>query len=307
MTYHSAPPRVVEVSADRLTDRPIDVLKFLQAGIAAGHRCALVTLVEIVKGASRSLGAHMAVRDDGRYCGFVSGGCVEAAVAREAVEAIHEGRDRICRYGSGSPYFDIVLPCGGGISLAIHVLKTGQTIDRLVDGLLSRNRMQLSYDPQGQRITVQAAAFSPTGWKDGLFVTSYRPEARIVVCGRGFESQVFSSVAEAAGVEVRSADVGLLTSLTDEETAIVLLNHDMDRELPVLRAALSTKAFYIGCLGSRRTHDRRKEALAREGVSPEQINRIRAPIGLFGPTREARALAVSVLAEIMCQLELRRP
>lgn len=307
MTYHSALlSRAIEVEAALHTDRPIDILRFIRDGVAAGYRCALVTLVEIIDGASRSLGTHMAVRDDGRYCGFVSGGCVEAAVAREALEAIFEQRDRLCRYGKGSPYFDIVLPCGGGICLAIHVLKNGDAIGKLIDGLDSRSQMQLLYDPAGQQLSAQSATYSPASWRDGLFVTSYHPELRILVFGQGYETRTFSTVAMSLGIEVVGANSERLASLADDDTAIVLLNHDMDRELPVLRQALLTKAFYIGCLGSRRTHSRRKGALATEGFSTDQIERIRGPIGLFGPAREARALAVSVLAEIMWQRELRR-
>ncbi|NKC23026.1 XdhC/CoxF family protein [Ochrobactrum oryzae] len=55
----------------------------------------------------------------------------------------------------------------------------------------------------------------------------------------------------------------------------------------------------MGCLGSRRTHALRCAALTEDGFSQEQIDRISAPIGLFGPARDARSLAVSILAEIM--------
>ncbi len=69
----------------------------------------------------------MVVREDGRYCGFVSGGCVEAAAA-EALEMMGSGRDREIRYGEGSPWFDIVLPCGGGITLTLHKLRSAQPL-----------------------------------------------------------------------------------------------------------------------------------------------------------------------------------
>ncbi|AWT14871.1 XdhC family protein [Stenotrophomonas maltophilia] len=70
----------------------------------------------------------MAVREDGLYCGFVSGGCVERAVAFEALDVIALGGDRQMRYGQGSPYIDIVLPCGGGITLSLHRLRCAQPL-----------------------------------------------------------------------------------------------------------------------------------------------------------------------------------
>lgn len=288
-------------------DRPREIFAFLRDAVADGQRCALVTLAEITDGASRALGAHMAVTEDGRYCGYVSGGCIEAAVAREALEAIAEDADRVCRLGKGSPFFDIVLPCGGGLSLTIHVLREAATIDHLLDEMVvARKPVSLVYDPGGQRLSVRAG-LSATGWEDDRLVTTYRPDPRIFLAGKGIESRVFSDIATAAGLEIVPIDADDIARQADGESAIVLLHHDIEKELPVLRHALASPAFYIGCLGGRRTHANRRQRLLEDGHSPEQLDRIRAPIGLFGPAREARSLAVSVLAEIMSVLESRRP
>ncbi|HCV71891.1 MAG TPA: hypothetical protein DHE23_11245, partial [Agrobacterium sp.] len=81
-------------------------------------------------------------------------------------------------------------------------------------------------------------------------------------------------------------------------TAVVLLHHDLDAEQAVLQAALRSPAFYIGALGSTRTHRRRVDFLVSSGFSRADTDRIRAPIGLFGPTRDANSLALSILADI---------
>lgn len=106
-----------------MTDDAKAILTFAADGAETKYGSALVTLVEIRGGAARALGAQMAVRGDGGYCGYVSGGCTEAAVAAEAVAAINKGTDRYLRLGEGSQFFDIILPCGGGITLAIHVVR----------------------------------------------------------------------------------------------------------------------------------------------------------------------------------------
>lgn len=289
-----------------LVDRPKAVFEFLRDALGSGQRCALVTLVEIIDGASRALGAHMAVAEDGRYCGFVSGGCVEAAVAREALEAISEGSDRICRLGKGSRFFDIVLPCGGGLSLTIHVIRDPHAIESVLNALVDlRKPVSLEYDPRIQQL-IMRQGICVSGWKADLFLTSYRPDPRILVSGPGIESAVFSNIATAAGLEVISVGADDIQKSADGETAIVLLHHDVEQELPIVRSALGSRAFYIGCLGSRRTHAKRRERLSANGYSPEQIDRICSPIGMFGPAREARSLAVSVLAQIISLLELRR-
>lgn len=106
-----------------VTDDPAAIINYAADGAECGLGSALVTLIEIRGGAARALGAQMAVRGDGSYCGYVSGGCTEAAVAAEAIAAISKDTDRYLSLGEGSPFFDISLPCGGGITLAIHVVR----------------------------------------------------------------------------------------------------------------------------------------------------------------------------------------
>ncbi|WP_197486936.1 XdhC family protein, partial [Rhizobium bangladeshense] len=97
----------------RVKDDDAEVLKFAVDAFLHGG-AALATLVEIRGGAARAIGSQIAVATDGSFCGYVSGGCVEAAVATEALLAIAEGKDRVVEFGLGSRFFDIVLPCGGG-------------------------------------------------------------------------------------------------------------------------------------------------------------------------------------------------
>ena len=121
-----------------LTDDHRIILRFAVEALMSGKGAVLVTLVEIHGGAARPLGAQMVVREDGRYCGFVSGGCVEAAAAFEALEMMGSGRDREIRYGEGSPWFDIVLPCGGGITLTLHKLRSAQPLLAVLNRLEQR-------------------------------------------------------------------------------------------------------------------------------------------------------------------------
>ncbi|WP_301546292.1 XdhC family protein [Paracoccus saliphilus] len=269
----------------------------------SGRRCALVTLVEIIDGGARALGTHMGVSEDGRYCGFVSGGCIETAVAREAIMAISEGADRECQFGKGSPYFDIVLPCGGGLRLNIHVLRETAPIDAILTAIADRKTASLIYNPDRQVLSVHEGDAS-TGWDGDVFVSVQRPEPQFLISGRGVESIALAAMASAAGFRVLQADNGRIDATTDRETAVVLLHHDVDTELLMLKAALDTDAFYIGCLGSRRTHAKRIELLENEGISSGQIARIHAPIGIFGPARVARSIAVSVLAEVISKFDL---
>ncbi len=283
-----------------MTDDAETILNYAAESAESHFGSALVTLVDIRGGASRALGAQMAVRGDGGYCGYVSGGCTEAAVAAEAIEAIGKGVDRYLLLGEGSRFFDIVLPCGGGITLAIHVLKDANPVHEVLALLRSRRRIAFGYDPQRQSVTALDSSIS-AGWHDGLFVRGYRPRARLIFCGRGIELDTAARLATASAFETLSFDGRSLVNIDediDQDTAVALLFHDIDQEIPFLKAALAREPFYLGALGSRRTHEKRCQALLALGYSEIQIERIKAPIGMFGPVRDAGALALSVLADV---------
>ncbi|QCE34818.1 XdhC family protein [Acetobacteraceae bacterium] len=295
----------ISPQAGRLTDRPKEIFTFILEAFKQGQKCALITLVEIIQGSSRALGAHMAVREDGLYCGFVSGGCVEGAVAQEALEALKEGKDRFCHFGKGSPHFDILLPCGGGIKLAIHLLKNKTEIQKILSFFENRQASFLTYSPKTETLTASKGKIE-TGWKETHFAIAYRPALRLFLSGGAYEGGVLAEMAETAGLEVffaphktQNAMLLEMQKWTDENTAIALLHHDPEREFLILCQALKTNAFYIGALGSLNTHEKRKARLLEEGVPIREIQRLHAPIGLFGPTRNARTLAASIIAEIL--------
>ncbi|KAF5884865.1 XdhC family protein [Rhizobium sp. PEPV16] len=279
------------------TDDPAELLRFAIDAHGLGA-AALATLIDIRGGAARALGAHMAVAADGRFCGYVSGGCIEAAVASEALLAMAEGRDRTVKFGDGSPFFDIVLPCGGGITVAIHVLKDVGALRHVLDRLERRQAPGLAYSPERQTL-ISVDPPLRTCWTEGNFLSVYRPRTRIILSGQTIEAQAVARLAEASGYDViingHDEDAA---DIIDPYTAVVLLHHDLDAEAAVLETALHSPAFYIGALGSTRTHRRRVERLTALGFRRDDIGRINAPIGMFGPTRDATSLALSVLADL---------
>lgn len=294
-----------------ITDDPEAIVNYAADGAETKYGSALITLVEIRGGAARSLGAQMAVRGDGGYCGYVSGGCTEAAVAAEAIAAINKGMDRYLRLGEGSQFFDIMLPCGGGITLAIHVVKDVKPLRQILSALQRRKRIALRYEPGTQTINAVKSQEKVAGvWSGPSFLRSYRPNLRLVLCGRGIELATTSRVALASEFEVLSFDQtsrDFDTGAIDQDTAVALLYHDLDRELPCLKAGLRAKPFYIGALGSQRTHERRCAALWALGFTKAQTDRIKAPIGMFGPTRDANTLALSVVADVAQAYSIHRP
>jgi xanthine dehydrogenase accessory factor len=292
-------PTLATPSRAMLTDDALDILRFAIESFSTGQ-VALAMLVEIRGGAARALGAQIAVSADGRYCGYVSGGCVEAAIAAEALEAMRSGKDRTVMFGSGSPFFDIALPCGGGISVVIHVLREVMTLTDLLDRLEARKISALCYSPTKQSLDLTKPPHR-TGWLETDFVSVFRPRLRLVVTSRSVEADAVARLAQNTNIDVvfvAPNQPSELARMIDPLTAVALLHHDVELEIPVLAQALRSAAFYVGALGSTRTHRKRCDRLRMEGFSEAEIARIKAPIGIFGPTKDASSLALSVLADV---------
>ena len=94
-------------------------------------------------------------------------------------------------------------------------------------------------------------------------------------------------------------DEALAKVAPDHATAIVVLTHDDKFDLPALRGALATDAFYIGALGSRRNQARRRDRLVEEGVTEADLERISGPCGLDLGAGSPAETALSILAEIL--------
>jgi xanthine dehydrogenase accessory factor len=126
-----------------------------------------------------------------------------------------------------------------------------------------------------------------------LIACDYKP---IVIDPRG----AWATEARFPGVELSSEwpDEALERLKPDRASAVVALTHDPKIDDPGLIAALRSEAFYIGALGSRRTHAKRLERLAKEGFGENELSRIHGPIGLnIGGVSQAE-VAVSIVAEM---------
>jgi xanthine/CO dehydrogenase XdhC/CoxF family maturation factor len=101
-----------------------DVLDAVESWREQGHRVALATVTRVKGSAPRPPGAKMAVADDGRWVGSVSGGCVEGAVLQEAAEVLGGAPPKLVTYGiTQGMAWDIGLACGGVIDVFVEELR----------------------------------------------------------------------------------------------------------------------------------------------------------------------------------------
>lgn len=295
----------------------------LAEGHAQGIAGALVAISAIDGGAPKALGTHMAVLADGRHVGHVSGGCVEPAIAAEVAKVIAGGKDAVIRFGKGSRYLDIRFPCGGGVDLLVHVSRSADLVTEALARIENREAFSIAFDPAHSTATIANASDHPTDWHDGLFVRRYLPRTKLLLVGRGPDVAVMARVAAAAELDLSLATPDEDTAFAiadldvpvehlktpgqpwdlpiDRWTATVLLFHEHEWEHAILARAAAADGFYVGALGSVKTHRERCERLAAMGVPAEHIARIRGPIGLIDRAREPGMLALSVLAEISAE------
>jgi xanthine dehydrogenase accessory factor len=94
-------------------------------------------------------------------------------------------------------------------------------------------------------------------------------------------------------------DEAMTALAPDTRTAVVTLTHDPKLDDPALEVALRSPAFYVGCLGSRRTHAKRLDRLREAGLGEAEMSRIHAPVGLDIGAVTAPEIAVSIMAQIV--------
>ena len=159
-----------------------------------------------------------------------------------------------------------------------------------------------------------------------VFLTVHVPPTRLVVIGAVHISQALAPIAALLGYDVtivdprtafasaeRFPDVKVIAEWPDKAlpplgvdryTAFVALTHDPKVDDPALLHALERNCFYIGALGSRKTHGRRVERLKQQGASDEKLARIHAPIGLPIGAVSPPEIAVAIMGEITSRLRL---
>ncbi|MFN3577559.1 MAG: XdhC family protein [Tabrizicola sp.] len=321
----------MQASYDRIPECALDWHR-------AGKGAALATVIETWGSAPRQAGSQLAISGDGEMAGSVSGGCVEGAVVTEALEALADRKSRVLTFGvSDETAFAAGLACGGTIRVLVEPVGEGAEalpealLAELVAARAAPRALAVVTSPATWSRRLVAPGEDPAAdarfksdrsgmEEDGRFIAIHNPPLRLIVVGAVHIAQPLLSIARSCGyaptlIDPRAAfgsaarfpgetilddwpDEALARLAPDARTAIVTLTHDPKLDDPAIRFALGSPAFYLGCLGSTRTHARRVERLTEAGFTPEQIARIHAPVGLDIGARTPAEIAVSIMAQI---------
>ena len=288
--------------------------------LLAAPEDTVLAIISAIEGPSyRPLGAMMTVLNNKERVGSLSSGCIEADIALQACTAREGSMPRRIRYGRGSPFIDIQLPCGGGLEILLLPSPDRAALSELLSKHDAREPCTLVVNLDDGAMSLGDSR--RTVRHENALSIRVEPEILFYVFGKGPEASTFAALVQSAGYpnlllspDRETLEIGEnsgcatrhLTSAhypadldTDSRTAVTLFFHDHDWEPPILAEALQTSAFYIGAQGSRNAAKQRLAALGEMGIDPGSIARLRGPVGLVPSAKDARTLAVSVLAEIL--------
>jgi xanthine dehydrogenase accessory factor len=264
----------------------------------------LATVVATRGSSPRPVGSKLAISERGELAGSVSGGCVEGEVVEEAQALQAGGEPKLLSFGiSDEQAWSVGLPCGGEID--VYVARTPwEEVEPVLDAI-----------ERGERISVTLG----NGFRE-----EYGPPPRLLVFGAVDTAEALCKAAKELGWRTIVADARprfatreripsadellvewpeevLARVEPDDATAVVVLAHEDRFDIPALKGALGTDAFYVGALGARRNQERRRERLLEEGVAEEDIDRIAGPAGLDIGASAPAEVALSILGEILAR------
>jgi xanthine dehydrogenase accessory factor len=218
--------------------------------------------------------------------------------------------------------FGVGLPCGGEIDVLVEPYRDAEA-DVVFTVVAGGDVGEKLHDPeleQAARRRGRSHVFEHEGRT--VFADVSAPPPRLFVYGAIDTAEALCAAAKLLGWRTIVADArprfatperlpsadellvlwpdeALAQVAPDPATAVVVLTHDDKFDLPLVRGALATEAFYLGWLGSRRNQERRRGLLLEEGVAEEDLDRISGPAGLDLGAGSREETAVSILAEIL--------
>ncbi len=266
----------------------------------------------------------LAMCEDGRVVGSVSGGCIEDdMIDRARREGLARTQPAVVTYGmTADEAHRFGLPCGGTIQLAIEPLTKASQLGELLQRLESGELVARRLDMQTGAVSLSTASPSQSMQvSENALVTLHGPRWRLLIIGAGQLSRFVAQIAQGMDYAVTVCDpreeyrnswqvagVELATDMPDDvvqamkldrRCAVIALTHDPKLDDLALMEALKSDAFYVGAIGSRINNQRRRERLAEHfGLGDEELGKLHGPIGIYIGSKTPSEIAISILAEL---------
>ena len=315
------------------------VLRTLRDWRVAGQRALLATVVRTWGSSPRPIGSIMALCETGAVVGSVSGGCIEddliyrftqayahAATAHTQAEpnALPSGPPQRIKYGiTADEAHRFGLPCGGTLELVLEFDPDAALLNSLLEHLSRGQLMQRSTDLRTGEVQLHVSNVPAELQINELqLINTFGPEYRMLLIGAGQLTEYLATMALFNGFAVTVCDpreeyrgawsvpnVTLTSDMPDDvvqsfaadrRSCVIALTHDPKLDDLALLEALSTEAFYVGAIGSRRNNDaRRARMIEHMDQTPATLEKLRGPIGIYIGSKTPAEIAVSIMAEVL--------
>ena len=300
-----------------------DVLQAALTWLGQGQPVWLVTVAATWGSSPRPPGSLLAIGDDGRQAGSVSGGCVEEDLAERVRAGEFAGPGpRWVDYGVTREQGErFGLPCGGRLRLVLEPLEAPTQLQLLLQAMHERRVLE-------RRLCLNTgeASLHPAGPEaefrcdDDNLVKPFGPSWQLLIIGAVQVARYLAPIARSLDYRVLIGDpraeyhadwdlaeVELARDMPDDlvsargddpRTGVVALTHDPKLDDMALMTALKSRAFYVGALGSRDNNRRRRQRLLQLGLPPEAVARLRGPVGLPIGGKTPPEIALAIAAEL---------
>jgi xanthine dehydrogenase accessory factor len=301
----------------------IQVLRDAKQWMSEGFHVTLVTVTKTWGSSPRPIGAMLALREDGRLSGSVSGGCIEDDLIYRVRNEPQRGTSPTSvTYGiSAEEARRFGLPCGGTIQLVLEPLMHAQDIADMLDRVEKRALFARELDMTTGASTFRSATAAESLSFDGeRLVSIHGPRYRLLLIGAGSLSDFLAQIALALEYQVTVCDpreeytsdwnipgAQLVRAMPDDtvvemrpdaRTAVIALTHDPKLDDLALMEALKSEAFFVGAIGSRANNRSRRERLKEFDLDERQLAQLHGPVGIYIGSKTPHEIAISILAEL---------
>ncbi|WP_203141247.1 XdhC family protein [Marinobacter mangrovi] len=294
--------------------------------LAEDRRVWLCTVLETWGSSPRPAGSMLAVSDDGRWAGSVSGGCLEEDLLQRTARGDQPATPVVVDYGiSADDQERFRLPCGGRIQLLVESLSGDhrEGLRQLLQALAENRPVSRTVALDSGQVTFEVDVSAATGIEqdEGRIRQVLGPECRLLLVGAGEVAAHVAAIGRRCGFAVTLCepretflrgwqedetpavtalpDDLVMASFSDRFSAVLALAHDPRVDDMALLAALQADCFYVGAMGSKQTSRARRERLRSLGVSETQLERLHAPIGVAIRSKTPAEIAVSIIADLV--------
>ena len=300
----------------------LDVLERVLEWRRAGRRAWLLTVAQTFGASPRPPGSLAAIRDDGILVGSVSGGCIED----DLIARRHE-------YAGAKPVFASYgvtaeearrfgLPCGGELEVIIESEPREGDLGELLRAIGAGRIVARHVDLESGAWAIEpASATDEVARTASRFTSIHGPRWRMLIIGASEIAHYLAEIASTVDFQVHVCDPreeyrtawrahgalwvdgmpddAVLAFKPDPHSVVLTVSHDPKLDDMALMEALKSEASYVGAVGSSRTSAERRKRLAGLDLTPQQIARLRGPVGLSIGSRTPPEIAVAILADLI--------